>query len=59
MGKNEFENYMSNQIQRIRSFHRELERELGREVSVDEAARRWIQEYAETFHDQYKKQKTR
>jgi len=57
LGKSEFENYMANQIQRIRRFRRDLEQELGREVSVDEAARRWIQEYAEKFRETYKQQK--
>ena len=57
MTENDFETFMSEQIQQIRSFRQQLQKDLDREVSVDEAARRWIQEYAEQFRQKYKKQK--
>lgn len=57
MGEDEFEEFMSEQIQEIKSFREELEEELGRNVSIDEAARRWIKQYAERFRDRFKQEK--
>lgn len=49
----DFETFMADQIKQIRSYRKELERNLNRDVSVDEAARRWIQEYADQFRHKY------
>lgn len=57
MGNSEFEDFMSDQIEEIKQFRRELEDELGRDVSIDEAARRWIEQYAQRFRDAYKQEK--
>ena len=57
MGNSEFEDFMSDQIEEIKQFRRELEDELGRDVSIDEAARRWIEQYAQRFRDTYKQEK--
>lgn len=57
MGNSEFEDFMSDQIDEIKEFRQELERELGRDVSIDEAARRWIEEYAQRFRETYKQEK--
>lgn len=57
MSDEDFEQFMSEQINQIRSFRQELEDELGREVEIDEAARRWIKQYAERFRRTYNTEK--
>jgi hypothetical protein len=57
VGDREFEEFMSEQIEEIRSFRQQLEEEEGREVGIDEAARRWIKQYAERYREAYKQEK--
>lgn len=57
VGKDEFEEFMADQIEEIKRFRQELEDELGRSISIDEAARRWIKEYADRFRQTYKQEK--
>jgi len=56
MSEDHFEEYMSKQVDRIKQYREHLKQELGREVSVNEAARRWIQEYAEQFQETHREQ---
>lgn len=51
MDNEEFEEYISKQIDQIKTYRDDLERELGRDVGLDEAARRWIKEFAEEVKD--------
>ncbi|MFB6355960.1 MAG: hypothetical protein ABEJ65_05540 [bacterium] len=52
-----FKQFMSEQVEEIREFRSQLEEERGEEVTIDEAARVWIQRYADQFRDKYQQSK--
>ncbi len=51
--KPDFERYMQQQIEAIKSFKKELERRYNQEISEDRAARIWIKEFAPRFRGRY------
>ncbi|MGM0380850.1 MAG: hypothetical protein ACQEP7_02590 [bacterium] len=51
--KPDFERYMQQQIEAIKSFKEELEQRYDQEISSDRAARIWIEEFANRFRGQY------
>lgn len=53
-----FGDYMGEQISRILEFKERLEKEKGRSISLDEAARHWVRQYAERFREYYSEQST-
>lgn len=46
---------LAEQVLRIRELQRDLSRERGAEVSLEEAAQRWVEQYAKIFADLYPK----
>lgn len=53
MSEIEFNNYMNDQIERIEDYKQKLEEKHDREFTLEEAARRWVQDYAEHFRKKY------
>lgn len=59
MSVSNFETFMEDQIDRVKSFRRKLEEERGHKVSLEEAARAWIRRHAEEFRRLYENRSTR
>ncbi|MBI4179724.1 hypothetical protein HY522_09925 [bacterium] len=55
MTKQEFHQYMRNQVKEITGYREKLATRYQREVSRNEAAHRWIREFAEGFNAEYLK----
>lgn len=55
MTKQEFQTYMRNQVKEIGLYRERMTRRYQRDVSRNEAANRWIREFAEDFNQEYLK----
>ena len=55
MTKQEFQSYMRNQAREIATYREKLTSRYHRDISRNEAAYRWIREFAEGFNAEYLK----
>ncbi len=55
MTKQEFQSYMHNQVQEIAVYREKMASRYQRDVTRNEAASRWIREFAEDFNAEYMK----
>ncbi len=51
--KQEFQSYMRNQVKEIGSYREKLATRYARQISRNEAASKWIREFAEDFNAEY------
>lgn len=55
MTKQEFQTYMRNQVREIAVYREKMASRYQRDVSGNEAASKWIREFAEDFNAEYMK----
>jgi len=55
MTRQEFHQHMRNQVKEITVYREKLATHYGRDISRNEAASRWIREFAEEFNAEYLK----
>ncbi|MFB6345829.1 MAG: hypothetical protein ABEK50_08675 [bacterium] len=48
-----FDDFMGRQIERIEQYKQRLEKERGESLTLDEAARNWVRQQAESFRENY------
>lgn len=53
MTKQEFNAYMRNQVKEISSYREKMASRYNRDIARNEAASRWIREFAEGFNAEY------
>ena len=53
MTKQEFQSYMRNQVREITTYREKMANRYNRDISRNEAASRWIREFAEDFNAEY------
>lgn len=53
MTKQEFQQHMRNQVKEIMMYREKLANRYRRDISRNEAAHRWIREFAEEFNAEY------